>query len=83
MNPWVKVCSFCSHCATEGTSLGCEGGGSGGGQLGALTPCLFSGGFLTLGCGARGAGLGLVTSGAALGVGVGVEAGAAVGGGGA
>lgn len=63
--------------------MDCEGGGRGGGQVGALTPCLFSGGFLTLGCGARGAGVGLMTSGATLRVGVGVEAGALVGGGGA
>lgn len=81
-----KVCKLVfSYCDTEGTSLGCEGGGSGGGQFGALTPGLFTGGFLTLGCGARGAGFGggFVSSRAALAAGVRVEAGTAAGGGGA
>lgn len=35
-----------SHCAIEGTSFACDGGGSGGGQFGALSPGFFGGGFL-------------------------------------
>jgi len=57
-----------SHCAMEGTSFGCDGGGSGGGHFGALTPGFFSG-FLMLTVGAKGFGSGLVSAAAVTGVG--------------
>lgn len=38
-----------SHCAKEGEAVTCDGGGSGGGHLGGLTPGLLgAGGFLML-----------------------------------
>lgn len=54
-----------SHCAIEGTSFVCDGGGSGGGQAGALSVGFFTGGFLGP---ARGVGIGgvLVSTAAAV-----------------
>lgn len=50
---------FSSHCAIEGTSLACDGGGSGGGQLGAFRLVFFGAGFLLMQVdGARGGGVG-------------------------
>lgn len=49
-----------SHCATDGTAFPCNGGGSGGGQFGALAPGFFRGGLLRLAVWARGAGFGRV-----------------------
>lgn len=49
---------FVSHCAIEGTSFACDGGGRGGGQFGALSPGFFGGGFFMLACCPRGAGVG-------------------------
>lgn len=60
-----------SHCATEGTAFPCDGGGSGGGQFGALTPGFFRGGFLRLAGWARGAGVGRALASAAAGAVVG------------
>ncbi len=75
--------SFFSHCAKDGTSFGCEGGGSGGGQFGALIPGFFGGGFLTVAEWARGAGVGRVLVSAAAGAVI-VDGGAwSLGGGGA
>lgn len=70
------------HCTKEGTCFGCDGGGSGGGQFGALSPGFFGGGFFTLATWARGAGVGwvLVSAGAAAAA---TATGAVVGGGGA
>lgn len=50
--------TFVSHCAIEGTSFACDGGGRGGGQFGALSPGFFGGGFFMLACCPRGAGVG-------------------------
>lgn len=44
----VEHAHLFSHCAIDGTSFACDGGGSGGGQFGALSPGFFGGGFLTL-----------------------------------
>lgn len=67
---------FIPYCAAEGTAFPCDGGGSGGGQLGALSPALFAGGFLGWEDEARGAGIGRVVVSAAS------NAGGAAGGGG-
>ena len=65
------ICHF-SHCAIDGTAFGCDGGGRGGGQFGALSPDFFGGGFFWLAVWALGAGTGWVL--------VSVLAGAAAGG---
>lgn len=46
------------YCAKEGSSLGCDGGGRGGGQFGARTPGFFARGFF--GGWSRGAGFGRI-----------------------
>lgn len=59
----VTVCYYlvhfpASHCAIGGTAFPWDGGGSGGGQLGALRPGFLGGGFLMVPVWPRAAGMG-------------------------